>query len=155
MNSPGNRRVEMANTDIWQNVTLRASAATAGTDEQSASVTIAETATAIWLVVDKTAEANADNLLTVRLQGQVNSVWFDTSWSEITTTGAVATAADTAINVTRTPNILDAYGAAATHRVLVYYANLPSNVLRIISVISGTTPAVTYSVESYFQRIAT
>jgi len=136
----------------WLNLTLRASAATAGTSEQDTAVTIPETVTSLWVLVTKTAEANADNLLTVRLQAQVNSIWFDVGWDSITTTGALTTAADTAVNVTRTPNILDADSTAPTFSVLAHFLEVPSSTLRIVSVSSGTTPANTFSVESYFQQ---
>jgi hypothetical protein len=133
----------------YSSTTLRASAATSGTSEQDTAVTIPETVTSFWVVVDKTAEANADNLLTVRLQAQVGSTWFDLSWDSITTTGALTTAADTATDVTRTPNIVDA-STAATLTVLAHYKEVPSNVLRVASVSSGTTPANTFSVECLF-----
>jgi len=125
--------------------TLRSSAATSGASEQDTAVTLPESVTSFWVVVDKTAEANADNLLTVRLQAQVGSTWFDLAWDSMQVTGALATAADTATDVTRTPNIVDA-STAATLTVLAHYKEVPSNVIRVASVSSGTTVANTFSV---------
>jgi len=129
----------------YNSITLRASAATSGANEQDTAVTLPETVTSFWVVVNKTAEANADNLLTVRLQAQVGSTWFDLAWDSITTTGSTATAADTATNVTRTPNIYDG-GSDATFTVLAHYKEVPSNVVRVVSVSSGTAVANTFSV---------
>jgi len=126
--------------------TLRASGVTTGTSEQDTAVTLPETVTSFWVVVDKTAEAGADNLLTVRLQAQVGSTWFDLSWDSMTTTGGLTTAGDTATNVTRTPNIYDG-GSDATFTVMAHYAEVPSNVVRVASVTSGSGPPVnTFSV---------
>jgi len=133
----------------YQGSTLRASAATAGASEQDTAVTLPETVTSFWVVVNKTAENDPDNVLTVRLQAQVNSIWFDLSWDSITTTGALGTAADTAADVSRTPNIVDA-STAATLTVMAHYAEVPSNVIRVASVSSGTGVTHTFSVESYF-----
>ena len=135
----------------WVNMTLRASAITVGTSEQSTAVTIPETVTSMWVLVTKTAEFNADNLLTVRIQGQVNSLWFDLAWDSIQETGTLSTAADTATVVVRTPNIVDASSTAPTYSVLAHYLEVPSNVLRVASVTSGTAPVNTFSVEAYFQ----
>lgn len=135
----------------YASATLRASAASSGTSEQDDAVTLPETVNEIWVVVEKTAEFNADNVLTVRLQAQLNSTWYDFSWSSITTTGAVATAADTAANVTRTPNIVDADSTAPTYRIIAHFTEIPSNVIRCISISSGTTPAHTFSAVAYFQ----
>ena len=135
----------------YTNLTLRASAATSGTSEQDSAVTLPETVNEIWVVVEKTAENNGDNLLTVRIQGQVNSIWYDVSWDSLTTTGSLSTAADTAANVTRTPNILDATSTAPTFRVIAHFTELPSNVIRSISISSGTGVANTFSAVAYFQ----
>ena len=126
--------------------TIRASAATSGANEQDATVTLPESVTEFWVVVDKTAEANADNVLTVRIQAQVGSTWFDLGYESMQTTGALATAADTATTVTRTPNVVDAYTAAATGTWLAHFREVPSNVIRVVSVSSGTTVANTFSV---------
>jgi hypothetical protein len=128
---------------------LRASAATSGTSGQDTAVTLPETITEFWVIVNKTAEANADNLLTVWLQSQVNSVWFDLSWDSITTTTALTTAADVACNVTRTPNIVDA-SSDPTFTIMAHYASVPSNVVRTVWIASGTTPAHTFSVNYSF-----
>jgi len=133
----------------YQTATLRASAATSGTSEQDAAVTLPETVNEMWVFCQKTAEANADNLLTVRLQCQVNSVWFDVSWDSITPTVATGTAADSAAIVVRTPNIVES-DSSATFTVLVHYKELPSNVVRVASISSGTTPANTFSVVATF-----
>ncbi len=139
----------------YASTTLRASAATTGNSEQDTAVTLPETVNEIWVVVDKTAENNADNLLTVRLQSQINSLWYDVAWASMTTTGAVATAADTATDVTRTPNMYD--GASdPTFTVKAHFSELPSNVVRVISISSGTGPDTagtgsTFSVVARFQ----
>ena len=129
----------------WNTSVLRASALTVGTSEQDTAVTLPEQVSSIWVVVNKTAEVAADNLLTVRIQAYVNAVWFDLSWDSITTSVALATAADVAANVTRTPNIVDA-STDPTLTVMAHYVALPSNVVRSISITSGTTPANTFSV---------
>ena len=133
----------------YASVVLRASAATSGASEQDAQVTIPETIESFWVVVDKTAEANADNLLTVRLQALVGSIWFDLGWDSMQVTGALATAADTATDVTRTPNIVDG-SSDPTLTVLAHYNEVPSNVIRVASVSSGTAVANTFSVDCLF-----
>lgn len=137
----------------YQGMTLRASAATSGANEQDAAVTLPETVTSFWVVVEKTAEANADNLLTVRLQCQVQSIWFDQSWDSITTSVATSQAADSAANVTRTPNIVDGSSTAPTYQVIAHYKEVPSNVVRIISISSGTAVANTFSANAYYARL--
>ena len=133
----------------YAGATIRASAATSGTSDQDDQVTIPESVSSIWVVVNKTAEFDADNVLTVRLQALINAIWFDLAWDSIVTTGALATAADTAATVVRTPNIVDA-STAATFTILAHYAELPSNVVRTVWVASGTTPAHTFSAEATF-----
>ena len=134
----------------YASTTLRASAATSGANEQDAAVTLPETVTEFWVVVNKTAEANADNVLSVRIQAQVGSTWFDLGYESMQITGALATAADTATTVTRTPNVVDAYTAAATGTWLAHFREVPSNVVRVASVSSGTTVANTFSVEALY-----
>jgi len=136
----------------YSSVTLRASAATSGASEQDAAVTLPESVSDLWAVAEKTAEANADNLLTVRIQCKVGSIWVDVAWDALHTTGALATAADTAANVTRTPNIIDGVSTAPTFRELVQYKDLPSNVVRVASVSSGTGVANTFSVIAYYRN---
>ncbi len=135
----------------WVNMTLRASAATSGANEQDDAVTLPETVQDIWVVVDKTAEANADNTLTVRLQCQVNSIWFDVGWDSILTSDAITVETENTVDVTRKANILRQYTTAATVTVLAHYKDLPSNVVRVISISVGTGVANTFSVESHFQ----
>lgn len=134
----------------YSNLTLRASAATSGTSEQDAAVTLPESVSEIWVVVDKTAEANGDNLLTVRLQAQVNSTWLDVAWDSMTPTTSLTTAADTVTDVTRTANIEDASDDATFTRI-AHFKALPSNVVRVVSVSSGTTVANTFSAVAYFR----
>ena len=136
--------------DNYVTLPLRASAATSGANEQDDAVTLPETVSDIYVLVVKTAEANVDNLLTVRLQAQISAVWFDLPYDWIQITGAIATAADTAAGVTRTPNILDADSTAPTYNYIAYYSELPSNVVRTISVSSGTGVANTWSADAYF-----
>ncbi len=142
----------------YANIQLRASAVDAGPTNQDAAVTLPETVNEIWVVVTKTAENNIDNLLTVRLQARVNSVWFDVGWDSIQVTGVLATAADTVTNVTRTPNIADADDTVPTWTIIAHYKSLPSNVVRSIFVSSGTGSGgadtgtmSTFGVESYFR----
>lgn len=134
----------------YASIVLRASAATSGAAEQDAAVTLPETVTRFWAVVTKTAEANADNLLTVRLQGQVDSTWFDLAWDWIQTTQTLTTATDIATNVTRVQNIVVSDTTAPTYSVLAYYSSMPTNVVRVASVSSGTTAANTFSVTALF-----
>ncbi len=136
----------------YQSVVLRASAATSGTSEQDDAVTLPETVTEFWVVVTKTAEANVDNVLTVRLQAQVSSAWFDMSWDSITATQTLTTATDITADVTRKVNIVDEDSTAPTYSILAHYTAVPSNVVRIASVSSGTTPANTFSATALFPR---
>ena len=128
---------------------LRASAATSGAAEQDDAYTLPESTQACWVTVEKTAEANADNLLTVRLQCQVNSVWYDVPWEFMQAPAAVATAGGVATVVDRTtgPNILDADSTVPSYSITAYYKSLPSNVIRTISISSGTGAANTWSAE--------
>ena len=134
----------------YQSVALRASAATAGGSEQDAAVTLPETVTEFWAVLTKTAEANADNLLTARIQAQVGSTWFDLAWDWIQTTQTLTVATDIATNTSRVQNIVVSDSTAPTYSVLAYYSSMPSNVLRVASVSSGTTVANTFSVTALF-----
>jgi hypothetical protein len=134
----------------YSSQTLRASAVTVGTDQQNAAVTLPESVTEFWVVIDKTAEFDADNVFTARIQAQVGAVWFDLAWDSMQLTGVVATAADTATTVVRTPNIVDAYTATATGTWLAHFKAGPSNVLRVISVQSGTSPVITYSATALY-----
>lgn len=135
----------------YASAVLRASAATSGAEEQDAAVTLPESVNEIWVVMEKTAEANADNLLTVRLQALVASLWFDVSWTSQTPPASVTSAADNAADVTRTPNIIDTSSVATFSRI-VHYAELPSNVIRIISISSGTTAANTFSANAIYRN---
>ncbi len=134
----------------YSSTTLRASAATSGTSEQDAAVTLPESVSEIWVVVEKTAEANANNLLTVRLQSRVDSTWLDVAWDSLTPTTSLTTAADTVADVTRAANIEDASDDSTFTRI-AHFKTLPSNVVRVISVSSGTTVASTFSAVAYFR----
>jgi hypothetical protein len=135
----------------YHSIPLRASAITSGTSEQDTQVDLPETVTEFWAVLNKTAEANADNLLTVRIQALVGAVWFDLAWDSIVTTTGLTVAADVAAaNVTRTAAIVEADSTAPTYSVLAHYAEVPSNTVRVISVTSGTTPTHTFSVDALF-----
>ena len=114
-------------------------------------MTLPETVTEIWVTVDKTAEADADNLLTVRLQAQVNSVWFDIGWDEMHTSAATTASTDVASGTTRAPNIFDGATPDGIASLVAYYKNLPTNVVRIISISSGTTVANTFSADAEFR----
>jgi len=131
-------------------VTLRASAATVGASEQDAAVTLPETAVSVYVVVDKTAENNIDNLLTVRLQCQIASNWHDVAWDWSQKAATLTTAGDNTALVTRTPNILDALSDSLP-TVVAYYDALPTRVVRIVSVSSGTGVTHTFSVVAHFR----
>jgi len=134
----------------YHTVILRTSAATSGANEQDTAVVLPENVNALFVVVQKTVEPNADNLMTVRLQASVGGSWFDLSWDWNQLSTAVTVAGDTATDVTRTPNITDADSTAPTYQHLAYYSNLPSKTVRIISINSGTGAANTFgSVGAY------
>ncbi len=130
--------------------TLRASAATSGAAEQDAQITIPESVSELWVLVTKTAEANADNLLTVRLQSLVNSIWFDLAWDSIATTQTVTVAADLTADVIRKNNIVDVDTTTPTYSVLAHFKSVPTRDIRIVSVSSGTAVANTFAVTAYF-----
>ncbi len=130
----------------YKTLVLRASAATSGASEQDAAVTLPETVNEVWVTMAKTAENNIDNLLTVRLQAQVNSVWFDLSWETDQFTSGIATAADSANTTARTPNIIDA-NSGANPSYVAHYKNLPSRTIRTISISSGTGVVNTFSAD--------
>ena len=134
----------------YSSMTIRASVITAGTSGQDAAVKLPDSVTSFWVVVDKTAEAAADNLFTVRLQAKVGAVWFDLGWDSMQTTGALATAADTATTVVRTTNIVFEYTLAATGTWLAHYAEVPSRDIRTAWVTSGTGPAITFSASALY-----
>ena len=129
---------------------LRASAATSGAAEQDAQVTIPESVSELWVLVTKTAEANVDNLLTVRLQSLVNSIWFDLAWDSIATTQTVTVAADLTADVVRKNNIVDVDSTVPTYSVLAHFKSVPTRDIRIISVSSGTGVANTFAVTAYY-----
>ncbi len=136
----------------YASTTLRASAITTGAAEQDAAKTLPDTVNEIWVVFEKTTENNIDNLLTVRLQARVDSTWFDVSWDSITTSAVITVAADVVANVTRTPNIEDASSDPPTYQIVAHYKALPSNVVRIISISSGTGVTHTFEVIAYYQQ---
>ena len=134
----------------YQTVVLRASAATSGTSEQDTQVALPETVKSLFVRVQKTAEANADNLLTVRLQCLVNTAdWVDVSATRVQLITALTVAADTAAT-TNIPNIVDASNSAG-YTYVAFYEALPSNIVRIVSVSSGTTPANTFEADAMFR----
>ena len=135
----------------WVTQTLRASAATSGANEQDAAVTLPETVTEFWAVMDKTAEANADNLLTVRLQSYVDGVWFDIAWNAVTTSAATSAAVDGATSFVGVSNIVESNSVGPAITVMVHYNRFPSNVIRVISISSGTAVANTFSVTAHYQ----
>jgi len=135
----------------YNTVMLRESAISAGTDEQDAAVTLPETVNEVWVGISKTAENNADNLLTVRLQAQVGGNWLDLSAASQQNTPGETTAADNALNLGRTPNMLEAVTNAQLRRVC-HFHTLPSNVVRSIGVYSGTGVTHTYEVSCTYRE---
>jgi len=135
----------------WANyasVSLRDSTASSGTSEQDDAVTLPESVQSIWVVVDKTVEEAADNLLTVRIQAKIGTIWVDLP-TQLLDTVATSTAADSVIGA-KTPNIADA-DSTATFTYSAQITELPSNILRVASVSSGAgVPANTFSVTAYF-----
>ena len=134
---------------------LRASAVTSGASEQDTAVIVLQTAQGGFFVrVQKTAEANADNLLTVRLQAHVNAAdWVDVPHNFSQLLGAVATAADTAADVTRSPNITPDAETRATFTYLAFYEALPSKTVRIASVSSGTAVVNTFEADITYRVV--
>ncbi len=135
----------------YSSLVLRASAATSGASEQDAAQTLPESVSSIYVICEKTAEANADNLLTVRLQARVNGIWFDVGWSSITTTQVLSTATDLTLDVVRKNNLVDVNTADPTYQVVGHYEALPSNVVRIASISSGSSAANTFSAVAHFK----
>ena len=137
----------------WSTVELRASAITSGTSGQDPAVSIRPGVAEAWVVFNKTAEANGDNLLDVRLQAKVGTVWVDVPYTSHTITGLLTSATDITADVTAKTNIVTgtAGGAAATYTTVAHYKDLPSNVLRTVWIASGTTPGVTWSAQVSFQ----
>jgi hypothetical protein len=139
----------------YQSVPLRASAATtpAATSGQDASVTLPETVSSVWVSVIKTAEANADNLLTVRLQAYTNgAVWIDVPCDIVQyTTGAVTTANDGVTVTARAPNIIDR-STFSTLIAIAHFPELPSNIVRSIWIASGTAVSHTFAVMAHFRE---
>ncbi len=129
---------------------LRASAATSGAAEQDAQITIAESVSELWVLITKTAENNIDNLLTVRLQSLVNSIWFDLAWDSIATTQTLTVATDIAADVVRKINIVDADSTVPTYSILAHYKSVPTRIIRTVSVNSGTGAANTFSAAAYY-----
>lgn len=128
---------------IW----LRESAATtpADTDGQDAAVTLPETVRDLFVLVRKTAEANADNLLTVRLHGYVNGAfWRDLKAEWTQKTQGLTTAADAATGY-NAPNVCQSE-TDATLEYLAYYKSLPTNTIRSVWIASGTAVSHTFSV---------
>ncbi len=132
-------------------VVLRASAATSGAAEQDSAVTLTHAPGRAWLVIDKTAEANADNILTVRLQAQVGDFWVDVPYTSTHISGVLTVAADVASDVTVQGNAVDVYTALAVARFVTVYKDIPSKVVRVISINSGTTAANTFSATLIYQ----
>lgn len=135
--------------DNYIDMTLRASSASSGTSDQEAAVTLPESVREMFVTVTKTAEANADNVLSVRIQAQIDSSWVDLPYDYVQETQTLTTAADIAALTTRVPNIVDGSTDDA-FTVVGYYSELPSNVVRCIWVASGTTPSHTFSVIASF-----
>ena len=134
----------------YASITLRASAVTSGASEQDTAVTLPETVTQFWVKVTKTAENNIDNLLTVRIQAQVDSIWFDLAWDWVQQSQVLSTAASIATDVTRDANIVDVNTTTPTYSVLGFYSSVPSNVVRVASVSSGTGVLNTFGVEASY-----
>jgi hypothetical protein len=138
--------------DNYQDVTLRASAASSGTSGQDPTTTLPESVRSLWVTLNKTVEFDADNVLSVRLQCYLNGTfWVDVPFTHLQLVGAITTAADTTTVVARVPNILDANTDAPPYTYVAYYEDLPSNVVRTIWIASGTTPAHTFSCIGSYQ----
>ncbi len=134
-------------------VVLRASAATSGAAEQDAAVILPRDSNIndLWVYVNKTAEANSDNLLTVRLQARLGaSTWVDLSPEYTVLTGVLTVAADGA-DTERTPNIVDA-SSVLLITAMAWFREIPSKVLRTVSVSSGTGAANTWSATAYYRQ---
>ncbi len=129
---------------------LRASAATSGAAEQDTAIVIPDSVSEFWVIVTKTAEANVDNVLTVRMQSLVNSIWFDLAWDSIATTQTVTVATDIAADTTRKINVVDESTVVPTYSILAHYKSVPSRTIRVISVSSGTGVANTFSADAFF-----
>ena len=138
----------------YHTVSLRDSAATTAddADDVGATTILPQTVKSCSVRLQKTAENHTDDLLSVRLQCRVGTAdWVDVSWNAVQILGATATAADTALNVTRTPNICDADTTAAFTYV-ADYENLLSNVVRIVWVASGGAGfTVTFEADATFR----
>ena len=130
---------------------LRGSSATSGASEQDAKGDLPETVSEFWAVVEKTAEANVDNLLTVWLQCRVATTWFDIPWSSMTATKDLTSATDTTADVTSKVNIVDADSTAPSYTIVAHYKNIPSTEVRVASVSSGTGAANTFKVNIHFR----
>jgi len=133
----------------YQSMTLR-SGVTVGTSQQDAAVTLPETVNEIWVLITKTAEADPDNLLTARIQAQVASTWFDVAWTSLTDTQVLTTVTDITSDVTSKVNLCTSDSTLPTWSKVAHYASIPSNVLRVASITSGTTPVNTFAVTAYF-----
>ncbi len=125
---------------------LRDSAPTSGPKEQDDPVALPQGVHEVFVKVAKTAEANTDNLLTVRLRALVGSDWVDVpySWSQKTSDSPSGN-----VTVQNKVNILDADNDSAPV-VLAYYDSMPSHIIRIVSASSGTTPANTFSAMAFW-----
>jgi len=142
-------------------LTLRELAATtpAATSGQDAEVLLQGIGPqGVHIHVRKTAEAAATDLLTVRIQAKIGSLWIDCVPLAVYATGAIATAADVAEGINfgagaRETNIVDATSDGPTFERTAFYDRLPSDILRSIFISSGVgSPSHTFEVfASYFQ----
>ena len=131
----------------YSSQTMRATLVDGATSGQDTAITLPESVSEFWVVVTKTAEKNVDNLLTVRIQSQVGSTWFDLGWDSITTSVALTAGAEgaSATNVTRTANILDGDDTVPTYSIIAHYKSVPARTIRSIFVSSGTPAGADYN----------
>ena len=135
--------------------TIRASAATSGTSGQDDAVTLPFAGTGpMFVLVEKTAEANADNVLTARLQCSLDGTWYDVPFQEYWVT--VAETNTTQVEPTGDPtqyagNAIDIVNESSSpaFKALYVYHHLPSSVIRTIWIASGTTPSHTFYVKGF------
>jgi len=142
----------------YAELTVFASGARTATSGTSGTVVLPETVSSVFIAVIKTAEGNADNLLTFRLQANIGaggaSDWRDVPWTWTQDTVATSVAADAAPNLVRKPNMTDNGSDSDTQAAferLTYYDSLPSNSIRVRYIASGTTLSHTFGMQAAFR----
>ena len=146
-----------------ETIELRASGPTSGTSGVDTEQDLGATPIDVYIYWTKTAEANVDNLLTVRLQGKLGSAWVDLMpfWTleteDLTVTpGKSQVLPGSVVDKTLLfkPDLIAADSTAPPVTWIAFFGAIPASLVRVIWIVSGTAVAITWEARAYWRKAA-